>query len=229
MYKSDCTVLIVAAGRGRRFGDPLPKQYLPIAGTCSLRRCLDTFLGVAEIDRVQVVIHPDDAKLYAEAVAGLTDARLMPSVAGGDTRAASVVNGLQALQLHNPDKVLVHDAARPFISPKVIGGVLTELDTCDAAFAAVQVVDALWKAEGSLVSAPVSRDNLWRAQTPQGFRFDALLRAHLAYDGDAADDVEIARSQGISVKIVQGDTANFKVTTPDDLARAENFVRAQQP
>lgn len=217
-------VLIVAAGRGRRFGDPLPKQYLPVAGVCALRRCTDVFLGMAEVDLIQTVIHPDDDDLCSAAVAGLGDARLVPAVAGGDTRVASVLNGLRALAAHRPDVVLVHDAARPFVTPRIVLDVLEALKLSDAAFAALPVVDALWRAQDGMAVDPVARDGLWRAQTPQGFRFDVLLRAHQAYRGDAADDVEIARAMGVAVRVVPGDPANFKITTPGDLARAERHV-----
>ncbi len=217
-------VLIVAAGRGRRFGSETPKQYVPIAGICALRRCLDTFLSLESTAMVQVVIHPDDIATYGAAVAGADDARLLPAVPGADTRAQSVTCGLRALEPHAPDVVLVHDAARPFVTPRVIGDVLAALETCEAAFAALPVVDALWQSNGDKATHPVPRDGLWRAQTPQGFAFDALLGAHLAYTGDAADDVEIARAMGMEVQLVTGDAVNFKVTTPDDLARAEDHL-----
>ena len=221
----NAAVLIVAAGRGRRFGDPLPKQYVPIAGVCSLRRCLETFLALDAVSRVQVVIHADDETLYAEAIAGLEDVKLLSPVNGGETRVASVTAGLEALKATRPDHVLVHDGARPFVTARIITDVLEELSVADAAFAALPVVDALWRAQDGSATTSVPREGLWRAQTPQGFRFEALLNAHLAYRGDAADDVEIARAMGIDVRIVTGDSANFKITTPQDLERAERYLR----
>ncbi|WP_299883072.1 2-C-methyl-D-erythritol 4-phosphate cytidylyltransferase [uncultured Sulfitobacter sp.] len=218
------SVLIVAAGRGRRFGDETPKQYLPIAGVCSLRRCLETFLSVDAIAMVQPVIHADDADMFAAAIEGLDDSRILPPVLGGATRAKSVTCGLRALAANSPDCVLVHDAARPFVSQRIILDVLEELTQADAAFAALPVVDALWQTSDGAAINPVPRDGLWRAQTPQGFRFDPLLSAHLSYDGDAADDVEIARAMGIEVRIVMGASENFKITTPQDLERAEQVV-----
>lgn len=222
------SVLIVAAGRGRRFGDPLPKQYLSVAGICSLRRCLDLFLSLGSIGAVQVVIHPEDMPLYSDAVAGLTDMRLLPPVAGGETRSKSVTCGLQALEAHTPDCVLVHDAARPFVSARIIADVLVALETSQAAFAAMPVVDALWRVEGGAALSPVSRDGLWRAQTPQGFHFAPLLAAHLSYQGDAADDVEIARAMGLEVRVVLGAPDNFKITSPGDLERAEQIAKQRQ-
>lgn len=220
-------VLIVAAGRGRRFGDPLPKQYLPVAGICSLRRCLDRFLGLGSIGPVQVVIHPDDMPLYHEAIAGVSDSRLLPPVGGGETRAKSVTCGLRALEAQALDCVLVHDAARPFVSDRIIGDILAVLETGTAAFAALPIVDALWRVEEGAVLSPVAREGLWRAQTPQGFPFAPLLAAHLDYQGEAADDVQIARAMGMTVQVVTGAPENFKITSPGDLEEAERIVAQQ--
>lgn len=224
-------VLIVAAGRGRRFGSETPKQYLPVAGVCALRRCLETFLSLPEISLVQTVIHADDQGLYSHALQGVEDCRLLPATHGGETRVQSVLNGLDALAGHAPDsrpaQVLVHDGARAFVTPQIVRDVMAGLTEAEAAFAALPVVDALWRAEEGAAIASVARDGLWRAQTPQGFHFDTLHRAHLSYVGDAADDVEIVRAMGTRVQIVRGDPANFKITTPDDLLRAERFVAGE--
>lgn len=173
---------------------------------------------------IQPVIHADDIAMYEAAIAGLNDTRILPPVFGGATRAKSVTCGLHALAEHSPDCVLVHDAARPFVSNLVIQNVLDELHNTEAAFAALPVVDALWKTSDGAAVSPVPRDGLWRAQTPQGFHFERLLSAHLRYEGDAADDVEIARAMGMDVRIVMGATENFKITTPGDLNRAEQLV-----
>lgn len=217
-------VLIVAAGRGSRLGDPLPKQYLPIASVCALRRCVDKFLTHREVAHVQVVIHQADAELYQEAVGELRDGRLLPPVPGGDSRSASVMAGLTALARHAPENVLVHDAARPFVSSRIIHEVIDALDSAEGAFAALPVVDALWRSKDGQAGEPVARDGLWRAQTPQGFRYETLLRAHQSFEGEAADDVAVVRAMDVAVQIVVGEEANFKVTTREDLARAERVA-----
>lgn len=215
--------IIVAAGRGTRLGGPVPKQYCVIGGVSVLRRTLKAMLAHRAVDALVVVIHPDDALLYAEAVAGLEDSRLFPPVLGAETRALSVRAGLEALAPHAPHRVLIHDAARPFVSLRVIDGVLTALEHLPAALPAVPVVDALWRAgEDGSADMPVARDGLWRAQTPQGFQFEAILAAHRSHRGDAADDVAVARTAGLAVALVPGDEANFKITTAADLARAEH-------
>jgi len=211
--------LIVAAGRGTRLGEAVPKQYLAFGGRSVLARAVEALLAHPAVEAVQVVIHPDDHARYEAAVAG-GDPRLRPPVAGAETRAGSVRAGLEALASAGPERVLIHDAARPFVTPAVIDAVLAALDAVPAAFPALPVVDALWRAEGAEALAPVPREGLWRAQTPQGFRFADILAAHRAHAGEAADDVAVARAAGLAVRVVPGDESNFKITTAADLERA---------
>lgn len=217
---SSVGIVIVAAGRGRRLGAETPKQYIDLAGACSLRRVAATFLGLARTSFVVPVIHRGDADLCAKALAGLDDPRLLPAVDGGETRAQSVRRGLEALEARGPDLVLIHDAARPFVTVSVIEDVIAALGASDGALAALPVVDALWREEGGQAGDPVARTGLWRAQTPQGFDFAKILAAHRAHDGTGADDVAVAREAGIEVRLVPGSEQNYKITTADDLDRA---------
>ena len=207
--------LIVAAGRGTRMGGPLPKQYADLAGHSVLRRTIEAL--AAHVDTIRVVIHPDDRPLYDAAVAGFD---LSPPVAGGATRAQSVRAGLEAMAGDPPDLVLIHDAARPFVSGEIVGGVISALAETSGACPALDVVDALWHRDGALLDHSRARDDLSRAQTPQGFRFAAILAAHRANDADLADDVAVARAAGLTVAATPGDERNFKITTVADLARA---------
>lgn len=213
-------VLIVAAGRGTRAGTIVPKQYVELDGKTILRRTVEAFLGLTEITQLTVVIAKGDEHTYLTAMDGLRDRRISKPVEGGATRAASVRAGLNALVAASPDRVLIHDAARPFVAPGTILAVLKALDVHDGAFAAVPIVDAIWRADGGFAISPMDRSVLWRAQTPQGFRFDTILSAHRSFKGTAADDVEVARASGHLVRIVEGTESNFKITTPADLARA---------
>lgn len=213
-------VLIVAAGRGTRLGGEVPKQYLPIGGVACLRRTIEAFL-LDGIGAVRAVIHPDDAGLYAKVIEGLDDPRLLVPVTGAESRSGSVRLGLESLVEDAPELVLIHDAARPFVPAEVIGRVIGALDGVDGACAALPQVDALWRTEDGLAIAPVPRDGLWRAQTPQGFRFDKILEAHRRFQGDAADDVAVAVAAGLRVRMVQGSARNYKITTAEDLAQAE--------
>ncbi len=213
-------VVIVAAGRGRRLGGETPKQYLPLGNRSSIALAIEAFLAVDEVTCVVPVIHPDDASLCAEALAGLDDARLLPPVSGAETRARSVRKGLEALESQPPEKVLIHDAARPFVSGRIIRDVIAALETVDGACAALPVVDAIWRSDGSDTLEAVPRDALWRAQTPQGFDFEKISEAHKQHDGRGADDVAVAVEAGLGVRFVQGSERNYKITTADDYARA---------
>jgi 2-C-methyl-D-erythritol 4-phosphate cytidylyltransferase / 2-C-methyl-D-erythritol 2,4-cyclodiphosphate synthase len=222
----DFTALIMAAGRGSRAGGGLPKQYRALGGRTVLARALARFLAHPGLDRIAVVIHPDDAALYDAATAGTDDARLLDPVAGGDTRARSVRLGLEALARSDPPPglVLIHDAARPFVSAPVIDGVLAALAGHDAALPALTLADALWKGEAGRAERPMPRDGMFRAQTPQGFRFAAILAAHRAHQGAADDDAAIARAAGLAVALTPGAEENFKITSAADFARAERHL-----
>ena len=228
--------LIVAAGRGTRAGrDGLaPKQYALLAGRPVLRHAVAAFDAVSGIDRIVVVIHPGDRALYDAATAGLS-AKLAEPVAGGATRQESVRLGLAALGDPSArDRVLIHDAARPFPPPDVLQRVLAALDQSDGAIAAVPLADTLKRATGTQnISDTVARDGLWRAQTPQGFRFGAIMaaheRAHHEGRADFTDDAAIAEWAGIDVTLVPGSDRNFKITTAEDMCMAEDLLRAEMP
>ncbi|MEO1537100.1 MAG: 2-C-methyl-D-erythritol 4-phosphate cytidylyltransferase [Pseudomonadota bacterium] len=212
--------LIVAAGRGTRLGAEVPKQYIPLNGPCALRRSVELFLSLDAISSVVCVVHADDAARYAAAMEGLRSSAVMAPVIGGATRAMSVRAGLEALEPQGPDAVLIHDAARPFMPLEVILSVLGALEVSEGACAGLPVVDALWDASDGAARSSVPREGLWRGQTPQGFRFGPILAAHRAHVGDSADDVAVAVDAGLAVQFVPGSEAGYKITTPDDLARA---------
>lgn len=217
--------LIVAAGRGSRAGGGLPKQYRTIGGEAVLARTIRALLTSDRVDLVRCVIHPEDEAHYRAAAP--EDSRLDAPIHGGDERAISVKLGLEALSSDAPDIVLIHDAARPFVSTKAIADVINALDDHDGALAAVPVVDALRRSEGGLCADPIDRAGVWRAQTPQGFHFGKILAAHRANtDPMAADDAELARAAGLRVKLIESSSENFKITTPDDFTRAERQLAA---
>ena len=223
---ADAVALIVAAGRGHRAGGGLPKQYRVLAGQSVLRRSCMAFLEHPRIGAVRVVIHPDDRALYDDSLAGLD---LLAPVPGGETRHDSCRNGLEALADAPPRTVLIHDAARPFVGRPTIDRVLDALDTAPAAIAAVPVTDTLKKAaDGSRVGATLDREGLWRAQTPQGFEFTAILDAHRRIDSRSlTDDAAVAEAAGIDVTLVEGSEDNIKITREDDFRRAESMLASQ--
>lgn len=222
-----CIALIVAGGSGQRFGAERPKQYLDLAGKPVLRRTVEAFLDHPQVTGVHVVIDPAWRDAYDAAVSGLG---LPDPVAGGASRQDSVRNGLEALAADGaPDLVLIHDAARPLIDADTIGAVIAALDRTPGAIAAVQVADTLKRGSGNggsgAIAGTVDRDGLWRAQTPQGFRFPAILEAHRAAAGlSLTDDAAVAERAGLAVALVPSKEDNFKVTTPDDLTRATRVI-----
>lgn len=210
--------VIVAAGRGTRAGAGLPKQWRPLAGKRVADHTIAAFLDHPLINHVLVVVHPDDSDLTAELP--------VETVLGGATRDASVQAGLEALETQGVTHVLIHDIARAGIDAATITAVIDALIAgAQGAAPALPVTDALWRGENNLVTGTQNRDGLFRAQTPQGFAFDAILAAHRAHPGNAADDVEVARAAGLDVTIVPGNERNLKITTPDDFARLEHHLR----
>ena len=202
--------LIVAAGKGERTGAALPKQYAPLAGRAMLAWSHQALSDHPAVDEVVVVIGAGQEALLAAAVPGARH------VIGGATRRESVAAGLAALD--NADLVLVHDAARPFLSAAVIGRLVAALDTHDGAVPVLPVADTLVSEDGT----NVPREALRRVQTPQAFRFATLAAAHHGWrGGEATDDAQMVRALGGSVALVQGDAMLEKITYPGDITAAE--------
>ena len=221
--------VVVAGGTGTRAAgtDGLPKQYRDVAGRSVLAHTLAAFLGHPRIDRVVTVIHPDHRELYDAATAEFAgEPRLAAPVLGGATRQASVRAGLDGLAGVAPELVLVHDAARPFVSGAILDRTLATLGAAEAALVAVRIVDTLKKADAAdRVIDTVARDGMWAAQTPQGFHYAALAAAHAraAAEGrdDFTDDAAVAEWAGMTVHVVEGERGNVKITTAEDLVEAE--------
>ncbi|WGT50015.1 bifunctional 2-C-methyl-D-erythritol 4-phosphate cytidylyltransferase/2-C-methyl-D-erythritol 2,4-cyclodiphosphate synthase [Thioclava nitratireducens] len=209
-------IIIVAAGRGTRAGGETPKQWQSLAGQPVLAHTVAAFEGIG---RIVVVLHPEDMTRGVALFQGK-----VALCAGGASRDASVRNALEMLEGSGVEKVLIHDGARPLVSRAVIDGVLEALDSTQAAAPALPVSDALWTGENGEVTGTQDRSGLYRAQTPQGFDFDAILSAHRAHPGGSADDVEVARAAGLSVAITRGSEDNLKITYPEDFARAERLL-----
>jgi 2-C-methyl-D-erythritol 4-phosphate cytidylyltransferase / 2-C-methyl-D-erythritol 2,4-cyclodiphosphate synthase len=221
--------VIVAAGRGERAGGDVPKQYRGIAGEPMICPTLRAFLDHGGIGDVQPVINGADEKIYRAAVAGLenlTRKNLLPPVCGGATRQASVHAGLEALAAKAPDFVLIHDAARPFLSDALIDRAIAAGKANGAAVPGVGIADTVKQIDSSaLVTETLDRSRLRIVQTPQAFAFELILTAHrrAAAEGrdSFTDDAALAEWAGHSVSVFDGETGNVKVTTNDDFARAE--------
>ncbi len=223
--------LIVAAGRGARAASESgrPKQYCRIGGMPLLTRTIAAFAKHPGVGDLLVVIHPDDRELYADASRPFS-ARLRPPVHGGARRQDSVRLGLEALSSAPPKSVLIHDAARPFVDAPLIDRVIDALDAHDGALPCLPVTDTLKRAQGGRITGTVERDQLYRAQTPQGFRFDAILAAHRAASAQTGreftDDAGVAEWFGLAVALVEGSEENRKLTTVEDLRMADEMLRS---
>lgn len=221
-------VLVVAAGRGSRAGGGLPKQYRPVHGRPVLSHALEAFARHPLVNLIRVVIHPDDQDLYRES-AGALD--LLPPVFGGATRQESVYAGLVSLSDHAPDIVLIHDGARPVVEPGLITRVIDGCADYPGAIAAMPVTDTLKRAQADqdgrpLIDGTVPRAGLWRAQTPQGFRYGDILSAHEQARGrQYTDDAAVAEAAGLTVALVAGAKDNLKITLPGDFDTANQLIR----
>ncbi|MEX0285508.1 MAG: bifunctional 2-C-methyl-D-erythritol 4-phosphate cytidylyltransferase/2-C-methyl-D-erythritol 2,4-cyclodiphosphate synthase [Paracoccaceae bacterium] len=213
--------LIVAAGRGTRAGGGMPKQWQELAGQRVFDWTLQKFQTAPSVGPIVVVLSQDDW----EQSTALTEAGVICAV-GGEDRAASVRNGLRALENLGVTRVLIHDAARPCVPVDLIEAVATALDTAPAVAPGLPVTDALWTGADDHVTGTQDRAGLFAAQTPQGFHYDLITAAHAAQSGPALDDVEVARAYGAQVAILPGAPDNLKITTPDDFARAARILGA---
>ena len=219
---SGAYALLVAAGRGVRFGGALPKQYLALGDGTVLRHAISAFARQPRVAGVIVVIRPEDRELFEAAAAGFS---VLPPVAGGAARQDSVRLGLEELAAYRPTHVLIHDGARPFPDAALIDRVIDALDRGPAVIPALPMRDTIKRVEHGRIRATVDRAALWRAQTPQGFHFDMIRAAHRAVCGqELTDDAAIAEAAGIAPLIVEGSEDNLKVTTPADLAAAERLL-----
>jgi 2-C-methyl-D-erythritol 4-phosphate cytidylyltransferase/2-C-methyl-D-erythritol 2,4-cyclodiphosphate synthase len=216
--------LITACGRGNRFnrGEGIPKQYLPLAGIPMLRHSILAFLNHPQVSDVLCVIHPDDIELYEQATIGLD---LLNPVFGGETRQSSIRIGLEELIDYKPNKVLIHDGVRPFVSKRIINGILEKLESHPAVIPAIAVEDTIKKIGDGKIEWTLERENLWRAQTPQGFLYQDILNSHIAFkDLNFTDDSALNEYAGIPVAIVPGSQNNFKITTEEDYDRAKHMI-----
>lgn len=210
--------VVVAAGRGTRAGGHQAKQWRIIAGQRVFDHTIQAFRSHPRVDHIVIALRDEDMDQCPD--------DCLP-VQGGTDRAGSVLSGLQALAPHQPAFVLIHDVARPCVDHALIERVLDGLQTCNGAAPALAVTDALWTGTDGIVSGTRDRTGLFRAQTPQGFRFAEIFAAHQSHPGGAADDVEVARAAGLDVAIVKGDEDNLKITHPQDFDRAARILETR--
>lgn len=224
----DTVAIIVAAGVGERTGLSSPKQYVMLGNKAVLAHSYAAFLAHPSIDRIIVVIGRDQNAMARKALSPVASEPWL--VTGGAARRESVMAALQAIEAEGgARKVLIHDAARPFVSSDMIGQLVTALVSNEGAIPALPVPDTLVKYDGVL-GETVSRDHLYRVQTPQAFLFDVVMTAHRQWpaDRDSTDDAQMVRDSGYAVTVIPGDQMLEKLTYPSDFARAEAMLAARR-
>ena len=225
--------LVPAAGSGSRLGSSTPKQYLEIAGRPVLHHTLRRLAAEPRLDGIFVVLAPGDTD-FAVAVGADLGPRIRPLYCGGETRAASVYNGLIAARddVSGDDWVLVHDAARPCLSAEALDRLIAEVGEDDAGgLLAIPVADTLKRGDGdNRVEATERREGLWQAQTPQMFRYGFLVEAlRRTGVGGVTDEASAVERLGLKPRLVMGDVRNFKITYPQDLELAELILAGSNP
>lgn len=227
-----CAALVLAGGSGSRFGGETPKQYQSLAGKAVLRHAVDAFRTHPKVDFVRVVLRPGDQAHYDTSLDDIAgEPGILPPVDGGETRQDSTRLGLQSLKDLNPDMVLIHDGARPFPNGDLISRTLTALKDHPGIIPALPISDTVKRAEGkeNLITGTIDRSGLWRAQTPQAFRYRDILAAHDKARGqEMTDDAMIAEHAGLAVALVMGHEDNIKITTQEDMTRADRILGHQQ-
>jgi len=216
--------IIVAAGKSARFKGALPKQYENLGGKTVLRRTLDNLQSACPRTRVFVIVHADNDPHIQSVLEGFGGKII--TVPGGASRTLSVKAGLATLEDLAPDYVLIHDAARPFISRTVVDKLIKELELHAAAVPILPIVDAVKKYDGEKLGQDLSRKQMRRVQTPQAFRFQEIwpLYQALPKHADFPDDIALAREAGLKIATVIGDEISFKITYPEDLQKAWRMI-----
>jgi len=221
-------VIVPTAGKGIRFGSDLPKTLIELCGEPMIVHCLKVFDEHVAIDSVILVVPKDFDNQFRDVVESKGLKKIKHIVIGAETRTGSVSNGLKEVD-HDTDIVLVHDGARPLVSGMLVDNVLKIAKSHDAVVAAVPVKPTIKRVDAQLtVIETLVREELWEIQTPQVFKKDLLLKAHKEAKDRTTDDAALVEQLGKSVKIVQGEEKNIKITTPEDLVFAEALVKTSQ-
>jgi len=208
-------VIIVAAGKGTRAGGKIPKQWRIVAGKPVIDWSIDAFKNHKLIDHVIVVL-PAGKSLDRKDVICCT---------GGSSRSLSVYNGLKAAKHLSPEKVLIHDVARPAVSQSIITDVISEINEETGAAPGLAIADAIWKVSNGEIEKTLDRNFIFRAQTPQGFPYLKIYEAHKKLSDEwAFDDVELAKKFGLNIILKNGNEENLKITTPEDFLKISNIL-----
>ena len=225
--KKDTSVVILAGGRGKRLGGEVPKQYQLLNGISMISYSIKVFIDHPRIDTIQVVIHSEDYNLYKEATIGFD---LAEPVSGGNERQNSSRIGVSKVYKNNTSYVLIHDAARPFITRKIVDQIFQKLDLGnDCVIPGIRVKDTLKRSSDQKVIETIDRSGLWYIQTPQGFNLKKIYNLHNIDEGiQYNDDASMAEKHGMEVVLVESSEMNFKITTQEDMRIANKLLLGEQ-
>jgi 2-C-methyl-D-erythritol 4-phosphate cytidylyltransferase len=221
--------IIPAAGSGRRFGGQIPKQFVEIAGAPIIVHTLRRFDQCIEIGAMIVALRQDEIESFGQALPAYGLNKPVRLVGGGLERSDSILNALEAAKEFQPEIVAVHDAVRPFVTPAQISEVILRAREIGAAILALPATDTIKEVEDGLIRRTIDRHRIWRAQTPQAFRYELLLRANAAAraanlpSATATDDSLLVERLGVPVAVIEGSPSNIKITSPEDIALAEKL------
>ncbi|MGI8786771.1 MAG: 2-C-methyl-D-erythritol 4-phosphate cytidylyltransferase [Pyrinomonadaceae bacterium] len=218
--------IIVAAGSGKRFGADVPKQFLEILGKPLIVHTLEKFESCLLVDEIILVLPFEEIKNFQTAVEKYNLRKLVKIIAGGATRAESVLNGMNSIDEDKTEIIAVHDGARPLVSTEEISRTIKRARETGAACLVAAVTDTIKKVADGKIKGTIDRAKLRRALTPQAFRYEILKRAFEAADlsETATDECFLVEKLGCEISVVEGSAENFKITTPEDFALAEIFL-----
>ena len=226
------SVIIVAAGKGKRFREKIPKQYVNLDCESIINLSIKKFLNIKDIKYILPVINKKHIKLYYKNINKLNKSenfkKILSPCYGGNERCISVRKGLETISKLSdiPSRVLIHDAARPFVSKKIIKKVINKLENFDAVLPCINFNDTIWKIENDQFNLLTERNSYFRAQTPQGFKFKKILKAHLNNEETwAYDDIYLAKKNNFKITKILGSEFNIKITKPEDIQIAERFLK----
>ena len=220
-------LIIPAAGAGSRMGDVLPKQYLRLAGKPMIAHTIQVFFNHPRIASIHLALNPADE--FWRSLTLESASKLKLHYTGGESRAATVLNTLNAIDVAVDDWVLVHDAARPGLTHQMLDRLLSELEHDPVGgLLALPLADTLKQSDAfNHVAKTIPRAQLWQAQTPQMFRYGLLKQALTSYNGQSTYEAEAVEALGLQPKLVQGELRNLKVTYPQDLALLEALLLSE--
>ena len=224
----NASAIIVAAGSGIRLGRSEPKAFVKIGGRTMLSYSLRVVASVSSIKELVIAV-PDGFESAARAEVTAVGVRIPVKITGGGAERQDSVRIALGLTSSESDLVVVHDAARPMVTAKIFEACLEAAARAGGAIAAIPVADTLKRVVDSAIAETIARAGLWQAQTPQAFRREVLVAAHSRALNEriiATDDADLVERSGTRVEVVEGSTANIKITTPSDLAIVEAIIAA---